>query len=435
MRIIQTLYLQGNDCDPFHESLGFLSPEFNWMSWALSCLQLKQYYPNVHLYTNSRGYEVLITKLKLPYDTVFMLDDLEFPPQLWAYPKLHVYSLQSEPFLHVDGDAFFWEPLDNDLLNKPLIAQNLEINEPWYQMIIRQMIANGLVLPETISKHLGSGMPLAAYNAGIIGGNDLAFFKEYTSEAFDFLKRNELKLKEVCQPQFNMVLEQVLLYCLAVKRQREAHCYIKQPLSDMTYPGFANFANVPYQTRFIHLMGSFKTNAECCYMLAKRLRQNYPEYYYRVIEECKKAGVKLFLNCYNDSPDPTPPNTVNIDWQKVYNQEKEQAEKIERAFTNEEGLVKARFKTNRLLRPVVGEKEKGFNYAPDGYSRQFKKVEGDELDQLLISALERRKTFDALLHHISKYFDREDTSDRASFAKLISMRLKNGCFNNVFEIV
>jgi hypothetical protein len=108
VKIIQTLYLSDNGEDPLKNNLGFLSPEFNWMGWALSCLQLKQYYRYVELYTNNAGYEVLINKLKLPYDEVHLvLNDITFPPQLWAYPKLYTYSLQSAPFLHIDGDAFF----------------------------------------------------------------------------------------------------------------------------------------------------------------------------------------------------------------------------------------------------------------------------------------------------------------------------------------
>src|SRR5206468_3444799 len=117
-----------------------------------------------------------------------------------------------------------------------------------------------------------SGMPLAACNAGIFGGHDTDFFKSYTSEAFNFLKINKEKLQHLSQPQFNMVFEQVLFFCMARKKNQEVSYYIDQPLSDMTYPGFASFIDVPYHTKFIHLMGSFKTNIDCCYMLAKRLR-------------------------------------------------------------------------------------------------------------------------------------------------------------------
>lgn len=37
------------------------------MSWALSCLQLKQSYDKVELVTDSEGAELLINKLHLPY--------------------------------------------------------------------------------------------------------------------------------------------------------------------------------------------------------------------------------------------------------------------------------------------------------------------------------------------------------------------------------
>ena len=439
--IIQTLYLPDSSGDAMNENLGFLSPEFNWMGWALSCLQLKQYYPNVQLYTNGRGYDVLINRLKLPYnDSMIVLNDLEFPPQLWAYPKLYVYSLQTGPFIHVDGDAFFWEPLGNELFNKPLIAQNMEVNEQYYRAVIQQMSGCDLLLPETLSAYIKSGMPLAAYNAGIIGGRDVDFFRAYTAEAFNFLQTNWEKLKQVSQPQFNMVFEQVLFFCMARQRQQEVSCYIKQPLLDMTYPGFASFADVPYHTKYIHLMGSFKTNVECCYMLAKRLRQNYPEYYNRIIEECKKAGTDLFLNCYKDANKTLITNgklaADEIDWHKLYDKEKEQTEKIEKAFESEGGLSATRFRTNRLLKSPLNREESNMYDAPDSYSQQFKNVDCDQLDQILITALKRAKRFDHLLKNISEYFEKKDIDDdSSSFSKLISLRLRSGCFNNVFEIV
>lgn len=42
------------------------------MSWALSCLSLRENYDDVAFYTDSNGYKVLIKLLKLPYTDVLV---------------------------------------------------------------------------------------------------------------------------------------------------------------------------------------------------------------------------------------------------------------------------------------------------------------------------------------------------------------------------
>lgn len=105
MRIVQTFWTAGKD--PLRESFGWLHPEYNLMSWALSCLSLRSHYDEVALYTDSVGKQLLIDKLKLPYTEVnVVFDDFKCLPQHWALSKIKTYSLQTGPFLHVDGDVY-----------------------------------------------------------------------------------------------------------------------------------------------------------------------------------------------------------------------------------------------------------------------------------------------------------------------------------------
>ena len=73
------------------------------MGWALSCLQLRKYYPEVVLYTDKVGAEMLIDTLKLPYTEVACEFDKfnDIHKDLWALPKIHAYASQHTPFLHV----------------------------------------------------------------------------------------------------------------------------------------------------------------------------------------------------------------------------------------------------------------------------------------------------------------------------------------------
>ena len=48
------------------DGFGWLHPEYNLMSWALSCLSLREHYDEVALYTDSEGKRILIDKLRFP---------------------------------------------------------------------------------------------------------------------------------------------------------------------------------------------------------------------------------------------------------------------------------------------------------------------------------------------------------------------------------
>jgi hypothetical protein len=51
------------------------------MSWALSCLSLREHYDEVELYTDSAGYHILIEVLQLPYTkTHVIFDDFQCLP-------------------------------------------------------------------------------------------------------------------------------------------------------------------------------------------------------------------------------------------------------------------------------------------------------------------------------------------------------------------
>ena len=87
MRIIQTFWSGGRD--PLQYGFGWRHAEHNLMSWALSCCSLREHYDQVELYTDQRGYDVLIEKLHFPYTAVHVVyDDHLCLPQHWAYAKI-----------------------------------------------------------------------------------------------------------------------------------------------------------------------------------------------------------------------------------------------------------------------------------------------------------------------------------------------------------
>ncbi len=92
------------------------------MGWALSCLQLRLLYQEVDLYCNSKAASLLKDQLGLPYTNVYEThNDLNLVNEkLWALHKIFTYSLQDDPFLHVDGDVFLFKELPDSLLGSEL---------------------------------------------------------------------------------------------------------------------------------------------------------------------------------------------------------------------------------------------------------------------------------------------------------------------------
>lgn len=300
MRIIQSAW-SCNQPDLLTANSGWLAPEYNLMAWTLSCLQLKNYYSDVVLYCDNVYAKMLIDTLQLPYsDVVCNLDVLNtYHPQLWALPKIHAYSQQEEPFLHIDGDVFIWKQFEDSLLKCNLIAQNMESATEYYGKIMESLESELTYFPKEIIKERQTKSPILAYNAGIFGGTDVSFFKEYTTKAFEFVDKNYHNLSKINISNFNVFFEQYLFYCLAKERKQNVSVLISDIIGDNQYKGFGDFAKVPFEKQYLHLLGQYKGSNFICTQLANRLRQDYPLYYYRIIELFKKRKVSLFKDYYS----------------------------------------------------------------------------------------------------------------------------------------
>lgn len=189
MRIIQTFW-SGNKDTILDASYGWYNSMYHIMGWVLSSNLLSKLYNELELYTDKKGYELLITELKLPYTKVHvLLDDLNtYDSNLWALSKLHVYSLQKKPFLHVDGDVFIWEKFDKNLLQSKLIVQNLERGTDYYKNKWIKLKEDFVFIPEEILEEESKSENMYAYNFGIFGGSDLKFIEKYTNLSFKFVK-------------------------------------------------------------------------------------------------------------------------------------------------------------------------------------------------------------------------------------------------------
>lgn len=287
MRIVQSYWskpslkkenLNGDD----RANGGWLDKKYHYLSWILSCMQFKKYYGNVHLFTDEYGAYHLKDLLQLPYTSITTkLNDMDkYPHDLWAVGKLYTYSLQEEPFIHVDDDVFIWDRLPTQVEQGKLIAQNLESSFDYYEKILLEISNHFNHIPEYMLNMMKNKNYLSC-NAGIFGGNDITFFKKYTSEAFRFINENLNNFDKVNVSQLNIIYEQYLFLALAKKRGVDLSCLL--PHTSAKYVGLADFDSVPQERTYLHLVGMFKRYHGVCENLEKYVMFNYPTYYERLM--------------------------------------------------------------------------------------------------------------------------------------------------------
>ncbi|WP_158994692.1 DUF6734 family protein [Mucilaginibacter sp. L196] len=300
MKIIQTSWACTQD-NLLKFNAGWYAPEYNLMSWALSCLQLKKYYKDVSLYADNVSARMLIDTLQLPYtELICDLDKLNnIHPKLWALPKIDTYSRQDRPFLHVDGDVFIWKSFDDQLLNAGLISQNLEVSTEYYETNFQKLEKTLMYFPPEIIEARKKYNPIYAYNAGIFGGHDIPFFKDYTKKSLEFIKKSEGHLPNIDVNVFNIFFEQYLFYALVKKHQKKVSVMLDEVIGDNQYTGFGEFCEVPHNKQYLHLLGTFKRDRVSCEQMANRLKLDYPEYYYRIVSLFKKGNIPLRKNYYH----------------------------------------------------------------------------------------------------------------------------------------
>jgi hypothetical protein len=274
---------------------GFAHAKFHLMSWALSSLQVRKFYDSLELYTDNFGKELLVERLGLPYTAVHLdLQSLDFglPKAIWTPKKMYAYAQQNAPFLHIDGDVFIFKPFEKSLLSAPLVAQNLDVNMDFYKEVLQTVLAEFEYVPDYLERDLNKD--LLAANAGVIGGTNYLFFKEYVQEAYQFLDRNRAHLEKVNLDYLSTFTEQYLYYAFAQHKQVKIAQIIPENVSPTYFPELFRFTDLPNRCPYIHLMNG-KPFPSFCESLAQRLYIDYPEMYQKVLDTIKDLTPKTTI--------------------------------------------------------------------------------------------------------------------------------------------
>lgn len=267
---------------------GWSHPDFHFLSWILSCLKLKAYYPEVELITDERGKKLWIDILKLPYDRVSLrLNDLQdCNERIWTLGKLWSYSIQRQPFLHVDGDVLIWKKLP--FCDEPLMAQHRESGFEHNLCFFNLLREKGYRFPPEIA---WDDANVNEANAGVLGGNDLPFFARYTGIAFKFLRDNQERINALSAPNeitaVNTLMEQGFFFRLAEQRNIPVgYLFNEEDVKD-DYVKLVDFMSVPHASTYIHPVGYHKKNPVIGEWIARLLYYEYPAYF-RLFEHHKK---------------------------------------------------------------------------------------------------------------------------------------------------
>lgn len=262
---------------------GWAEKKYYYLSWALSCLQFRAFYDSVELVTDAYGKYLLIDLMQLPYTSVRVeLDSINhYHPDLWALGKTVAYSLQEEPFIHADGDVYIYKRLPDSLEHAALIAQHEEVDFPYYRPHYEAMAAAfDYISPCMLADREDDGI-FRSYCAGLLGGQNHGFFKQYREEVFALLDRNQQHLEKLQVTNLNVIFDQYLFYCLARQENIPVSTFAQNV--EMGFEAFTDFTGIPHRQTYVHPVDLFKKYKTKCELLAFRLRRDHPEYYYRTV--------------------------------------------------------------------------------------------------------------------------------------------------------
>lgn len=294
MKIVQTFWTGSSSGAKLSDITGgWLSPEYHWMGWALSCLQANRFFDRVELVTDNKGKEILVDRFELPYTSVSTalegaLD--EAPPELFSLAKLFTYGRQAEPFMHIDGDVFLFQKPSPEWLDSPLLAQNIDRNLLFYEQTLDKINECFSFIPACMKKGYYKPGAIEAANAGVFGGSNLSFIQEYCAAGFEFISRNRQDIGRFPVGNLNFIFEQYLLFCLAKEKSVEIAYLIPDVVDSLWYQPVVRFQDLPHIT-MAHPLGGFKKSALICRHVAMKLRKEYPAYYYKILRLMKEGVI------------------------------------------------------------------------------------------------------------------------------------------------
>ncbi len=216
MKLVYSLYI-GESNNHNGDFCGYSSSDDLLNSLLLSSTVSGRNFDKCELYCNTRAKELISEDGRVfPFTSIIVcFDYLDNWLQLhnWAYPKLVTYSMQKEPFVHLDFDAILSDGIPAELLNKKLIFQQKEMIAGgkytyYYKLFEEAKLLN--LLPSIIKF-----CPSFAMNMGLFGcmqQSALYLVKQYCDAAFEYVKQQQANYEKlVLVHEQSMLFEQLFI--------------------------------------------------------------------------------------------------------------------------------------------------------------------------------------------------------------------------------
>jgi hypothetical protein len=271
------------------------TPLHHWLAWGLSLAAARRHYPDTVLVTDTPGKKFLVDTLGLEFaEVVTELDRIAAAdPQWWALGKLIAYSLQDQPFVHIDTDAFLWKPLPAHVAEAHVFAQCPEFHG--YSDRSSLEIDNAFALadlPLPVEWEWGASRQdayLREENCGIVGGCRVDFLRHYGRTASELIldPRNAPAWARLTHKS-NMAVEQFFLAaCVDFHRNhpdspfRGVHVkYLFSSWEEAFDP------NCSTRVAFTHLLGDYKRSPAVGRRIEERVKRDDPGFFRR----CERAA-------------------------------------------------------------------------------------------------------------------------------------------------
>ena len=251
--------------------------------YYLSCARIlsvylaRKQFGTVELYTDDEWIEFVVNELWIKFDKVVnCLSDLHnhVDKEFRAYGKLIAYSLQDEPYIHVDFDCFLEKSLPDWFLSLPMFGQFFESLWYWHHyknwLFLIRDTRSQWILPKEFD-HYNQANPdrLRAINMWIFWWTDVKAMKDYADKALKIVPDNYAKLIQCkvewrCISDFNVIMEQYMMYAY-VNYHDIKHNVLMLP----------NHENWWYW--ITHFLGDMKSRQRVCDWIETKLRDYCPE--------------------------------------------------------------------------------------------------------------------------------------------------------------
>lgn len=241
---------------------GFPSQEYFETAFRLALLTAKKNFQRTQLVTDTEGYKLLCYDMSLEFDEVSLeLDDLaDMPSNLWMLGKLKAYSMQTEPFVHLDFDLFFLKAVPKAFKKGDIVVQSEELfkHYEFYRWGVEWVRSTHRNLPEEFDAF--KDVPFEAqlaYNAGIMGGNNHAALADYARKTLQLIEDNMdliTQLPAFRMSEINVIYEQYILAAYARYHNIKVYNHVKNIHDDAELE----------KKGFVHLLGDNKGKLDIC---------------------------------------------------------------------------------------------------------------------------------------------------------------------------